>query len=140
RADDGRPGLRDRLLPALEQLDPRLGLLGRRAFHVAPGHAWTITPRARSCGPYASAMTTPRDPEELEAAASAVDAEIPPATTLGPVHLTVSDLERSLAWYERALGLRVLAQEDGRASLGGDSELLALVEEPGAPHSHGHTG
>ena len=85
-------------------------------------------------------MTTPRDPEELEAAASAVDAEIPPATTLGAVHLTVSDLGRSLSWYEHALGLRVLAREDGRASLGSDSELLVLVEEPGAPHSHGHTG
>src|SRR5207237_808262 len=85
-------------------------------------------------------MTTPRDPEELEAAASAVDAEIPPTTTLGAVHLTVSDLARSLDYYREAIGLRVLAQEDGRASLGSDSELLVLVEEPGAPHSHGHTG
>ena len=85
-------------------------------------------------------MTTPRDPEELEAAASAVDAEIPPTTTLGAVHLTVSDLARSLDYYRETIGLRVLAQEDGRASLGSDSELLVLVEEPGAPHSHGHTG
>ncbi len=61
------------------------------------------------------------------------------ATTVGAVHLTVSDLDRSLAFYERALGLP--AKRDGAtASLGGDDELLVLVEEPGAHPGHGHTG
>src|SRR5438067_173981 len=86
------------------------------------------------------AMASPPDPEELEATAAGMHPEIPAGTTLGAVHLTVSDLERSVAYYREAIGLRVLAQEDGRTSLGADSELLVLVEEPGAPHSHGHTG
>jgi catechol 2,3-dioxygenase len=85
-------------------------------------------------------VTTPQDPEELEATAITVATEIPAGTTLGAVHLTVADLERSLEYYRRAIGLRVLSQEDGRASLGGDAELLVLVEEPGARPARGHTG
>jgi catechol 2,3-dioxygenase len=63
-------------------------------------------------------VTTPQDPEELDAAAAAVVTEIPAGTTLGPVHLTVGDLERSLAWYEHVLGLRVRDRAPGR----GDGE------------------
>jgi catechol 2,3-dioxygenase len=60
---------------------------------------------------------------------------------MGPVHLTVSDLERSLDFYRRAIGLDVLERGEGRASLGaGDRELLALFEEPGARPSTGRTG
>ena len=65
---------------------------------------------------------------------------LPPETRMGPVHLTVSDLDRSLSYYRDAVGLRELARENGRASLGGDDELLVLYEEPGARPSHGHTG
>ena len=67
--------------------------------------------------------------------------EISPQTAVGAVHLTVSDLERSLAYYRSAIGLRVLATENGRASVGaGDRELLVLAEEPGARPAHGYTG
>jgi catechol 2,3-dioxygenase len=66
--------------------------------------------------------------------------EIAAATTMGPVHLTVGDLGRSLDYYERAIGLRVLDREDGRASLGADTELLVLVEEPGARPATSNTG
>jgi catechol 2,3-dioxygenase len=60
---------------------------------------------------------------------------------MGPVHLTVADLERSREYYERAVGLRTLGREDGRLTLGsGERELLVLVEEPGAQPSRGHTG
>ena len=60
---------------------------------------------------------------------------------MGPVHLTVSDLERSLDYYRTVVGLDVLEQGGGRASLGADStELLGLVEEPGAEPSDGYTG
>ena len=60
---------------------------------------------------------------------------------MGPVHLTVSDLERSLEYYRRVVGLDVLEQGAGRASLGADStELLGLVEQPGAQPSDGYTG
>ena len=65
---------------------------------------------------------------------------IAPETTVGAVHLTVADLERSLAFYERALGLRVLARDGDRVSLGTDAELLVLVEEPGARPARGYTG
>jgi len=48
-------------------------------------------------------------------------------------HLTVADLDRSLAYYGDALGLRTLEREDGRALLGaGGTGLLGLVEEAGA--------
>ena len=68
--------------------------------------------------------------------------EISALTTVGPVHLTVSELERSLAFYRQALGLDVLGgDENGRASLGAAGrELVVVVEEPGALPSHGHTG
>jgi catechol 2,3-dioxygenase len=60
---------------------------------------------------------------------------------MGPVHLTVSDLERSLDYYRRVVGLDVLEQGSGRAALGADStELLGLVEQPGAQPSDGYTG
>jgi catechol 2,3-dioxygenase len=86
-------------------------------------------------------VAAPRDPEELEATASAVAVELPPSTTVGPVELTVSNLERSLVYYREAIGLELLEHAGGRASLGaGDRELLSLVEEPGARPSLGHTG
>jgi catechol 2,3-dioxygenase len=66
---------------------------------------------------------------------------IAPATHVGAVHLTVSDLERSLDYYRSSIGLRVLDSGDGEASLGaGDGELLHLVEEPGARPADGYTG
>jgi catechol 2,3-dioxygenase len=66
---------------------------------------------------------------------------LPPDTTVGAVHLTVADLPRSLAYYREAIGLDVLEERDGRASLGaGGRELLHLVEEPGATPADGYTG
>jgi catechol 2,3-dioxygenase len=82
-----------------------------------------------------------RDPEELEASGSPTTAEISLLTTPGPVHLTVSDLRRSVDYYQQAVGLPLLDQGEGRASLGaGERELLVLTEEPGAASSAGFTG
>jgi catechol 2,3-dioxygenase len=68
-------------------------------------------------------------------------AGIAPQTTVGAVHLTVSDLAQSLDYYRGAVGFRVLEEGAGRASLGTNGrELLALVEQPGARPSAGHTG
>jgi len=68
-------------------------------------------------------------------------AGIDPATTVGPVHLTVSDLDRSLAYYGSAIGLREIERSGSRASLGaGDQELLVLSELPGARPARHHTG
>ena len=66
---------------------------------------------------------------------------IAPDTTVGPVHLTVADLERSLAYYRDAIGLRVHEHHDSVASLGaGGDDLLVLYEEPGARPAERHTG
>jgi catechol 2,3-dioxygenase len=65
---------------------------------------------------------------------------IAPDTHMGAVELSVSDLDRSLDYWQRAVGLRVLGRENGRASLGTDTELLRFVEEPGAVPADGHTG
>jgi catechol 2,3-dioxygenase len=66
--------------------------------------------------------------------------EIAPATHMGVVELSVSDLDRSLDYWQRVVGLRLLGRENGRASLGTDSELVRLVEEAGARPADGHTG
>ena len=86
-------------------------------------------------------MSYPLDPEELEAASAPALAEISAATTLGAVHLTVSDVDVSLAYYREAVGLELLERYGGSARVGaGGSELLVLVEERGARPAHGHTG
>jgi catechol 2,3-dioxygenase len=59
---------------------------------------------------------------------------------MGPVELTVADLERSLDYYRRAIGLEVLERKNGRASLGGDRELLVLDELTGAKPAPRNTG
>jgi catechol 2,3-dioxygenase len=59
---------------------------------------------------------------------------------MGPVELSVSDLERSLAYWQSAIGLRVLARDGGRVSLGADRDLVRLVEEPGAGSARGYAG
>jgi catechol 2,3-dioxygenase len=83
----------------------------------------------------------PFDPEELATTAEAVHAELAPQTTVGAVHLTVADLGRSLDYYRTDIGLDVLAEGDGGASLGaGARELLVLVEEPGARPADGYSG
>ena len=88
-----------------------------------------------------SSGESPRDPEELEAEATEKTAQLSPLTRLGPVHLTVSDLERSLSYYRAAVGLEPVEEDDGRLSLGRDGRtLLVLVEEPGARPGHGYTG
>jgi catechol 2,3-dioxygenase len=60
---------------------------------------------------------------------------LPDATRLGRVALQVADLDRSLPWYERTLGLRPLDREGRRALLGDHGDgmpLVELVEKKGA--------
>jgi catechol 2,3-dioxygenase len=67
--------------------------------------------------------------------------QIAPETRMGAVHLTVADLDRSVAFYRGALGLEPRAREDGVARLGaGGDDLLVLYEEPGAKPVRGHAG
>lgn len=60
---------------------------------------------------------------------------IHPDTSMGAVSLTVSDVERSRAFYERALGLRATERERGVVALGVDGEppLIELRGNPAAP-------
>ena len=46
------------------------------------------------------------------------DVRLPSATRVGGVRLQVADLDRSLAWYQRVLGLTVIRRSSGRATLG----------------------
>jgi catechol 2,3-dioxygenase len=56
---------------------------------------------------------------------------LPANLRLGPVRLTVSELDRSLAWYQRALGLRVQRLDPPLAELGdGLVTVLELQEDP----------
>ncbi len=66
---------------------------------------------------------------------------LPDALRLGPVHLTVSDLEGSIAFYERALGLQQHDRVGEVATMGaGGEDLLVLVEEAGAGLGGRHAG
>jgi catechol 2,3-dioxygenase len=68
-------------------------------------------------------------------------ASLPATLRLGAVHIDVTDLERSLGFYEPALGLRVLRREDGLAALGtDDQEVVVLHERPGAQRAGRHAG
>jgi catechol 2,3-dioxygenase len=71
--------------------------------------------------PFASVTTGP--------AAQGVS-NLPATLRLGAVSLTVTDLDRSVAWYQAALGLRVHRQDVGFAVLGdGSEDVLHLHED-----------
>ena len=60
---------------------------------------------------------------------------LPDATRIGRVRLQVSGIERSIEYYERVLGMRVISREGSTARLGAhddDRVLIELVEKPGA--------
>jgi catechol 2,3-dioxygenase len=67
---------------------------------------------------------------------------IPPETTIGPVNLTVADLDRTREFYERAIGLRALEGSAEATRLGADGvpvvELSGRPEAP--PRPRGTTG
>lgn len=64
-----------------------------------------------------------------------------PELQLGFVHLTVSNLERSLSYYQNSLGFRVHRREGDTAYLGaGGPDLLVLTERPGAVRYRHTTG
>src|SRR4051794_10120818 len=63
------------------------------------------------------------------------------ATRLGAVHLTVTDLDRSVAFYQDAIGLRLHRREDPVAAMGaGGEDLVVLVEEQTARPAGRHAG
>ena len=70
------------------------------------------------------------------------DSSIHPATTIGAVYLTVADLDRSLRFYQEALGFQVRqrAGDTARLGAGGPADLLVLAERPGARPTRRTTG
>lgn len=68
-------------------------------------------------------------------------AKLAPGLRLGPVHLTITDIDRSVAFYGHALGLRTHGRQDRTAALGaGEEHLLVLVEQPAARPPGRHAG
>src|SRR3954451_14074339 len=53
---------------------------------------------------------------------------LPEATRIGRVRLQVADLDRSIAYYESVIGLRVIARHGGLATLGPHDDDSVLVE------------
>lgn len=59
---------------------------------------------------------------------------LPDETHIGRVRLQISDLDRSIAYYEKILGLKVIERSSGSAQLGPKDEdvvLIELIEKPG---------
>jgi len=66
---------------------------------------------------------------------------IDPGTAIGAVHLTISDLRRSVRFYETHLGFAVHRRDDRTASLGaGGADLIILTQCESAPRVRGTTG
>ena len=66
---------------------------------------------------------------------------LPASLRVGAVELTVTDLDRSVDFYETAIGLRLHGREGNRAALGaGGEDLLVLVEDPNARPAGRHSG
>ena len=66
---------------------------------------------------------------------------LPASLRVGTVELTVTDLDRSVHFYETAIGLQLHGCKGNRAALGGGGEdLLALVEDPAARPAGRHSG
>lgn len=64
-----------------------------------------------------------------------------PDAQLGYVHLTVSDLNRALSYYQHAVGLQIHHRHQHAAVLGaGGAALVALTENPDARRMHGTSG
>jgi catechol 2,3-dioxygenase len=66
---------------------------------------------------------------------------LPDTLRLGPVDLTVRDLDRAVAWYQQALGLRLRRQDIGVAELGDGTETTVILhEDPQAQPAGRHAG
>src|SRR5919197_1673633 len=66
---------------------------------------------------------------------------LPATLRLGPVHLTVTDLERSVRWYETALGLQAGQRDSEEAELGDGTETVVRLHENGDANPAGrHAG
>jgi catechol 2,3-dioxygenase len=77
----------------------------------------------------------------MEASATTAQPVLPADLTLGPVHLRVTDLDRSVAFYETSIGLQLIDRDGDVARLGaGAGEILVLHEHPDARRAGRHAG
>src|SRR5215210_8782756 len=66
---------------------------------------------------------------------------LPAALRLGAVHITVTDLDRSVGFYQDAIGLQLHSREGDVAAMGaGGEDLLVLHEAPEARAAGRHAG
>jgi catechol 2,3-dioxygenase len=66
---------------------------------------------------------------------------LPAELRLGYVHLTIANLDRSLAFYQNVLGFQLHHRDGNTAYLGaGGDDLLALTEQPNATRARRTTG
>ena len=83
-------------------------------------------------------MVTPNadlsESDQHEHGIAAPGFRLPAATRIGTVRLQIADLDRSIAYYEGVLGLRVMTSNDRTAILGprgGNAALVELTEKKG---------
>ena len=80
-------------------------------------------------------MSTSAEPAALGYGIRPPGYRLPDATHIGRVRLQVADLDRSIAYYESVIGLRVIDRSNDVATLGpatGDRVLVELRSRPGA--------
>ena len=91
------------------------------------------------------AMPGTRDPSGMTSSTAKTQPNgaptLPAALRLGPVHLTVTNLDRSIPFYENAIGLQLQERIDGVATMGsGDEPAVVLHELGGARPAGRHAG
>ncbi len=75
------------------------------------------------------------------APAAAAHPVLPSDLRLGAVHIVVTDLDRSIGFYERSIGLRLHGRDGAVARFGaGGDDLLVLHERPDAKRAGRHAG
>jgi catechol 2,3-dioxygenase len=66
---------------------------------------------------------------------------VPPATRLGPIHLSVTDPDRNLTVWRDLIGLQVVRRDEGAVHLGvGEQTLVVLYGSAARPAAEGFAG
>jgi catechol 2,3-dioxygenase len=86
-------------------------------------------------------LTSERVTVITPAAAAPKTAALPSSLRLGPVHLVVTQLERSIPFYTEVLGLRIHERAGSDATLGdGNDPVIVLEEDATAGRAGRHAG